>query len=78
MIINTRQDLDSIQGTPEHADFIEKLKGSMTKTVNVAIYPDGYNDPEYTGELIEPIWEDQEDLTIIESFGFTKDEINLI
>lgn len=73
MIINTRADLDAIAGTQEHADFIEKLKGSMIKTVDVAVYPENYNDPEYDGEEITPIWEEQEDLSVIESFGFDKE-----
>jgi len=77
-IINTRADLNAIEGTDEHTAFIAKLKGSMTKTVNVAIYPDNYNDPEYDGEEITPIWEDQADHSVIESFGFTASEINAL
>lgn len=70
--INTRTDLDAIAGTAEHAEFMAHLKGSMTRKQNVAEYPEGYGMPDYDGPEIEPIWEDVEDLTTIEAFGFTK------
>ncbi|NDG19840.1 MAG: hypothetical protein EB117_16470 [Betaproteobacteria bacterium] len=71
-IINTREDLDSIKGTPEYAQFIEFLRGSMVHRQNVAVYPESYGEPGYDGPVIEPIWEDVEDLSTIERFGFTK------
>ncbi len=74
-IINSRSDLDAIQGTPEYDEFINKLKGTMTRKQNVQTYPDDYGTPEYTGEPLEPIWEDVEDLTTITMFGFTKEEM---
>lgn len=74
-LINTRADLDSIAGTPEHAAFIATLKGSMTKRHNAAVYPDGYGQPGYVGPAVEPVWVDVEDLGTIGRFGFTKDEI---
>lgn len=48
------------------------LKGSMTRKQNVSDYPDGYGTPEYDGAVIDPIWEDVEDLSTIQRFGFTK------
>ena len=71
-IINTRADLDAIAGTPEHAEFMQFLKGSMTRKQDVQVYPEGYNQPDYDGEKLEPIWQDIEDLGTIERFGFTK------
>ena len=71
-IINTRQDLDAIQGTPEYAEFMAALKGSMTRKQDVQVYPEGYNQPDYEGEKLEPIWQDVEDLSTIERFGFQK------
>ena len=71
-IINTREDLDAIAGTPEHEQFMQILKGSMTRKQNIQVYPEGYNQPDYQGEKLEPIWEDVEDLSMIERFGFTK------
>lgn len=71
-IINTREDLDSIKGTSEHAQFIDFLRGSMVRRQNVAVYPEGYGEPRYDGPVIEPIWEDVEDLSTIERFGFSK------
>ena len=73
--INTREDLDSLAGTPAHAAFIAKLKGSMVLRQNVATYPDGYGQPEYTGPAVDAEWVDLEDLSTIERFGFTKTEI---
>ena len=71
-IINTREDLDAIAGTPEHEQFMQMLKGSMTRNQNIQVYPEGYNQPDYVGEKLEPIWEVVEDLSIIQLFGFTK------
>jgi len=72
IIINTREDLDAIVGTPEHEQFMQLLKGSMTRKQNIQVYPEGYNQPDYQGEKLEPIWTDVEDLSMIERFGFTK------
>jgi len=71
-IINSRQDLDSLKGTPEYDQFMQMLKGTMMRRQNVQVYPEGYGTAEYTGETLEPIWEDVEDLSTIKRFGFTK------
>jgi len=72
IVINTREDLDAIAGTPEHAEFMASLKGSMTRKQDVAVRPEGYGQPGYEGEIILPVWEDVEDLSTIQRFGFTK------
>ncbi len=77
-IINTREDLDAIIGTPQHAEFMAALKGSMTRKENHAVYPEGYGKPDYEGEEVEPIWVDVEDLSTITRFGFTKEDFELI
>lgn len=73
-VINTREDLDHLaeQNPAQHAEFMLYLKGSMTRKQNVAVYPEGYGQPGYEGPAVDPIWEDVEDLTTIEHFGFTK------
>jgi len=71
-VINSRADLDAIAGTPEHAEFMTALKGSMTRKEDQAVYPEGYNEPGYEGDKIDPVWVDVEDLSTIERFGFTK------
>lgn len=71
-IINTREDLDAVAGTPEHDEFMSYLKGSMTRKVNMAIYPDGYGKVDYVGPEVAPVWSEIEDLTTITNFGFTK------
>jgi hypothetical protein len=73
-IINSRQDLDAIQGTSEYDEFMNSLKGTMTRKHNVQVYPENYGTSEYDGPDLEPIWEDIEDLTTITSFGFTKED----
>ena len=72
IIINSREDLDLIQGTPEHAQFMDFLRGSMLRRQNNAVYPEGYGQPGYEGPEVEPVWADVEDLSTIERFGFTK------
>lgn len=71
-IINNRVDLDAIQGTAQHSAFMLSLKGTMTRKTNIQVYPEGYGKPDYAGEKLEPVWQDVEDLSTIESFGFTK------
>jgi len=71
-VINSRADLDAIAGTPEHAEFMTALKGSMTRKEDQAVYPEGYNEPGYEGDKIDPVWVDVKDLSTIERFGFTK------
>ncbi|NBS93944.1 MAG: hypothetical protein EBT27_09500 [Betaproteobacteria bacterium] len=72
IIINSREDLDLIQGTPEHAQFMDFLRGSMLRRQNSAVYPERYGQPGYEGPEVEPVWADVEDLSTIERFGFTK------
>lgn len=74
-IINSREDLDALRGTQEYAEFIAYLKGSMTRKVNVAEYPEDYNREGYDGPEIEPIWVEVEDLSTISRYGFTQDKL---
>jgi hypothetical protein len=71
-VINTRADLDAIAGTPAHAAFMQRLRGSMTQQQDTAVRPEGYGQPGYDGVVIAPVWEDVEDLTAITAFGFIK------
>ncbi len=71
-LINTREDLDAIAGTPQHDDFMARLKGSMTRKQDAQAYPADYNQPDYAGEALAPIWVDVEDLSTIMAFGFQK------
>ena len=70
-VINTREDLDALIGTPEHNQFMIYLKGSMTRKMDTAVYPDGYGKSDYTGAEINPIWTEVQDLSVIKRFGFT-------
>lgn len=76
-IIQTREDLDAIQGTPEHSDFIKLLKGSLVKKACLTIYPEGYDDTLKAGDVgfIPLVFEDVENIDEISRFGFTKSEI---
>ena len=75
-VINTRQDLDAIKGEPEWFEFMAKLKGSMQRKQDVQVYPDGYNQPGYDGQKLDPIWDYVEDLSTIHSFGFDKSDFD--
>lgn len=76
-VIQTRADLDAIQGTPEYFDFIKLLKGSMVKKVCTTVYPEGYDETLKEGDegFIPLEFEEVENLSEIERFGFTKEEI---
>lgn len=75
-VINTREDLDAIEGSAEWAEFMAKLKGSMQRKQDVQVYPEGYNQPDYDGPKLEPIWDYVEDLSTIHSFGFEKSDFD--
>lgn len=76
-IIQTRADLDKVINTPIGQKFIKLLKGSMVKKVCVTIFPEDYNHDLKEGDegFISLEFEEVEDLSTIESFGFTKEEI---
>jgi hypothetical protein len=76
-IIQTRADLDAIQGTQEHADFIQLLKRSLSKKVCTTIYPDGYDNTLQEGDIgyIPLAFAFVENLEEVSRFGFTKAEI---
>lgn len=71
-VINTREDLEILKGTKEYDDFMQILKGSMLRKQDIQVYPEGYNQPDYQGEKLLPVWEEVDDLSIITRFGFTK------
>lgn len=74
-VINTREDLDAIQGTPQWYEFMVYLRGSLTTKVDTAVRPEGYGQPDYEGAEIPPVWEEVENLSTVESFGLTKSEV---
>lgn len=70
--INTREDLEALRNTQAYHDFMAALKGTMVRRQNVQVYPEDYGQASYTGPELEPIWEEVEDLSTIQRFGFTK------
>lgn len=76
-VIQTREDLDAIQGTEDHSKFLQFLKGSMTKKMNLAEYPEDYDNNLTEGDegYVAPNWVDVETLDTINRFGYTKEEI---
>lgn len=73
-VINTREDLDHLKDAnpAQYLEFMAYLKGTMVRQQDNAVYPEGYGQPGYEGEAIEPVWQTIEDLSTIERFGFTK------
>lgn len=55
MIVNSRDDLDAIQGTPQHAEFMDLLKGSIYRLEK---------------DDVAKTWVVVKDTGIIEQFGF--------
>lgn len=76
-LIQTRADLDAIQGTSEYFEFIKLLKGSLVKKVSTTVYPENYDHSLQEGDegFISLEFEEVENLAEIERFGFTKEEI---
>lgn len=77
-IINTRQDLDAVKGTPEAVQFMKALKGSIYRTIDVQKYPDNYHSPEYVGDKLEPVWDVIKDLSTIERFNFVESDFDSV
>ena len=77
-VINTREDLDLLIGSVEHQQFMLYLKGSMFQKKDVQEYPLDYGKPDYDGPSLPPIWQDFEDLSVIERFNFTKSDFDVI
>jgi len=75
--INTREDLDALAGTPEYDEFMAYLKGTLTRRVDMAAYPEDYDNTLQPGDTgyVAPDWQDVEDLTVIERYGLTKTEV---
>ena len=76
-VIQTRADLEAIQGTPEYFEFVKLLKGSMVKKVCTTVYPEDYDQDLKPGDegFIPVEFEAVEDLSEIERFGFTRQEL---
>lgn len=72
MIINSRDDLDALKGTPAYIEALRALAGSMVTSMDMAVYPDGHGQPDYTGPVIEPDWHEVETLDVIERLDFTR------
>ncbi|NIJ40353.1 hypothetical protein FHS78_000623 [Parvibaculum indicum] len=70
-IINTRADLDALKGTPEYLDAMQAIAGTLETTMDTAVYPDGYNEPGYSGAAVEPVWTSVETLDTIQHLGFS-------
>lgn len=75
-LINSREDLDALKESnpTAYAEFMQKLKGSMTHRTNTAVYPEGYGQPGYEGPVVDPVWETVEDLSTIKRYGFKKSD----
>ena len=56
IIVNSREDLDAIQGTPQHAEFMGMLKGSIYRLQK---------------DDVAKTWVVVEDATLIAQFGFS-------
>ena len=78
MTINTRQDLDSISGTPAHTAFLCALKGACYSTIDTQVYPDGYDRQKTPADdgYIAPLLSEVIDDTIAKRFGYTLEELS--
>ncbi|DAB41113.1 MAG TPA: hypothetical protein CFH81_02105 [Sulfurovum sp. UBA12169] len=74
--VRTREDYEALIYTDKQI-FRELLAGTIAKQRDIAVYPNEYSWELQEGDEghIAPILEDYEDLTVIERFGFTKEEV---
>lgn len=58
--IATKQDyLNLIADGFDVREGLQVLLNTSKMQVDVQTYPDGYGEPEYEGEALEPVWEEQ-------------------
>ena len=71
--IRSRTDLERLRQSDAaaHAAFMERLRQSMVVQVDVAQYPEGYGEPDYPGPIVEPQFEQRENLSLISRYGLT-------
>jgi len=74
-VINTRADLEAVKGTQDYDVFMQGLRGSLTYTRDIAVYPEGYHALDYEWPKVNPVWESVEDMSMVERFHFTKAEV---
>ena len=77
-VINSREDLDAIRGTPQHAVFMRYLAGTLTTKTDVAVHPADYGQPGYTGPVIAPVWQEVDSPATAARFGFTPEEVRTL
>jgi hypothetical protein len=75
-IINSRADLEALQGTPNWLPALRALRGTCTIRTDVAIYPAGYGMPGYNGETVEPQWQDVAHIAALDRFGLTQPQLD--
>lgn len=71
-IIQTRQDLENAT-IEQRLEFLNWLKGAATLTVNTATYPEDYDNNLQEGDegYVAPQWQEQQNLAVLERFGFS-------
>ncbi len=78
-IVNNRTDLDALASSnpAAHAAFIAQLKGALTATADVRVYPEGYDRALKAGDegYLAPVLGPVDDDTVAERFGFTRSEL---
>ncbi len=80
MIFNSKQDILSAVGSndPEVLKFLRLMKLGTKKMVDVAQYPEDYDQDLKEGDdgFIPKDFQEVEDLSTIELFGFTLEEVD--
>lgn len=79
-IVQTAHDLEALRAASPVAyrEQLERLLGASVVRSNVAEYPEGYDSGLQPGDAgyIAPQWQDQDDLAVIQRFGFaSRDEL---
>ena len=80
MLFNTKQDiiLAMAQNKDAALSFLRLLKGSTVKRVNIQTYPEDYDQSLQEGDegYLPPVIEELEDLSTINSFELSVNEID--
>ena len=75
--INSRKDVEAQRGTPQYAETVSWLKGSLTRKGDTQTYPEGYDRTLKPGDAgyIAPVIGDIPDDTTAIRLGFTRAEV---
>jgi hypothetical protein len=77
LTINCSADLEALRGTPAFADALVQLAGALVTKTNIATYPASYQDADYSGPAIAPVWHYSLDNAVLARLVMTRQDFDV-